>query len=98
MQLVILLTIGGFEKHLCFSIDGEEMCEGRCCSFLVRCCICHHSVTMAKHLDDIKVKEKKVFYRVVVSELQVHGHDIAGSTQKNTTAYLLAARNQSKQE
>ena len=98
MQLVILLTIGGFEKHLWFPIDGEEMCEGRYHSCLGRGCLCHHSVTMSKHLNDIKVKEKKVFHRVLVSELWAHGHDVAGSTQTNKTAYLLAARNQSKQE
>lgn len=54
---------------------------------LVRCCICHHSVMLAKHLNEINLKEKTVFYRV-----------IAGSTQRNKTAYFLGARDQSNQE
>lgn len=74
------------------------MWEGRRHSLLVRCCICHHFVTMTKHLNEINVQENKVFDRVIVSELWVHVHDISGSTQRNKTAYLLAARNQSKQE
>lgn len=35
-----------------------------------------------KRLNEISVKEKKVFYRVIVSELRDYGHSTAGSTQR----------------